>query len=83
MSSSPLTRLSTSLRPMPTSILKQKNLYIVGCAQCDIWDPTVNELAGMSNAETGKSVAVGVDVRKAREVLGDVAGCTFHYLYNV
>jgi len=22
------------------SILKQKNLYIVGCVQCDIWDIT-------------------------------------------
>jgi len=45
--------------------------------------PSVNELAGMSNAETEKSVAVGVEVRKAGEVFDDVAGCTFHYLYNV
>jgi hypothetical protein len=29
-------------KPEPgISILKQKNLYIVGCAQYDIWDITV------------------------------------------
>jgi nucleoporin NDC1 len=44
--------------------------------------PTAEELAGMSSAEAEKWVAVSVEVGKAGEALGDVAGGTFHFFFK-